>query len=334
MKNSASDVSVAETPLRALYAPVEAELAEMDRILRAELESDYPYIEELVQYGCWLGGKRLRPALLLLCAKAVGDVKRDHLVLAAVVEMIHTATLIHDDVLDDAKIRRHLATVNSRWDTKTSVLLGDYLFTHAFYLASSVKSPAAMRILGETTNAVCEGELRQKGTRGDFSITEDVYLGIIGAKTAELYACSCRLGAYLADGSHDCADQLARFGRDVGIAFQIVDDVLDLQGDERTMGKSLGTDLEQQKATLPLIRVLQAATANDRRDVLDILRREANHRAAALAPFFQRYHAFAYSYELARRFARTAAGRLNGLAPSPACQSLRELAEFVVSRTR
>src|SRR5688500_13341258 len=181
--------------LQSLYAPIGDELVEVERILKSELRSPHPFVDELVRYGCLLGGKRLRPALLLLTAKALGKVTREHVTLAAVVEMIHTATLVHDDVLDEADMRRHLATVNSRWDNEASVLLGDYLFTHAFYLASTLDTVLGCRLIGRATNIVCEGELRQKGSRGNFELTEQEYLSIIEGKTAELTAVSCRLGA-------------------------------------------------------------------------------------------------------------------------------------------
>jgi octaprenyl-diphosphate synthase len=135
-------------PLQALYAPISDELAQAERILKEQLRNRHPFVDELVRYGCLLGGKRLRPALLLLTAKALGNVTREHLTLAAVVEMIHTATLVHDDVLDEAQLRRHLATVNARWDNESSVLLGDYLFTHAFYLASTLESVVGCRLIG------------------------------------------------------------------------------------------------------------------------------------------------------------------------------------------
>src|SRR2546423_4417686 len=198
--------SDAPPELQTIYAPVAAELIDVEDVLKAELRSDYPFVDELVRYGCLLGGKRLRPALLLLTAKAVGGrVKREHITLATVVEMIHTATLVHDDVLDEAVMRRHLATVNARWDNEASVLLGDFLFTHAFYLASTLDSVLGCRLIGRATNIVCEGELRQKGSRGNFQLSEADYLQIIEAKTAELTAVSCRLGALFAGGNEQLA---------------------------------------------------------------------------------------------------------------------------------
>src|SRR5688572_23339664 len=202
--------------LQSIYAPIAEELAQVERRLQHELHSEHPFVDELVGYGCLLGGKRLRPALLLLSAKAVaGRVAPEHLTLATVVEMIHTATLVHDDVLDEALMRRHLATVNARWDNEASVLLGDFLFTHAFYLASTLDSVLGCRLIGRATNIVCEGELRQKGSRGNFELGEAEYLEIVEAKTAELTAVSCRLGALFAGAAEDVVEQLDGFGRDL-----------------------------------------------------------------------------------------------------------------------
>jgi octaprenyl-diphosphate synthase len=319
--------------LRHLYAPIVAELAEVEALLKAELRSDYPFVDELVRYGCLLGGKRLRPALLLLAAKSVGDrLTRDHVTLAAVVEMIHTATLVHDDVLDEAQMRRHLATVNARWDNEASVLLGDFLFTHAFYLASTLDSVIGCRLIGRATNIVCEGELRQKGSRGNFLLGETEYLQIIEAKTAELTAVSCRLGALFAGAAEEVVEELDGFGRDLGIAFQIADDLLDVLGEERTTGKSLGTDLEKQKPTLPIIRALQLARGADRQAILDLVSGD-DRRPELLAPYLERYEAVEYARHRGQSFANHARRRLDALPPSQARDVLAAMAEFVVSRS-
>src|SRR5690606_11367056 len=160
-----------------------------------------------------------------------GGIRPEHKVLAAVVEMIHMATLVHDDVLDDAETRRHVATVNSRWNNETSVLFGDYLFTHAFHLAASLETTYACRVMGRATNRVCEGELSQVHERGNFDLTEAAYLEILAGKTGELCAVGCRLGAHYAGCSEPIATALERYGRALGIAFQISDDLLDLMGD-------------------------------------------------------------------------------------------------------
>lgn len=334
MSSVLKQVATTEPMLQALYAPIEDEMKQAERILRDEMRSEYPYVDELVRYGVLLGGKRLRPALLLLTGKAIGRVTQEHLVLAAVVEMIHTATLIHDDVLDDAETRRHLATVNSRWDDQASVLLGDFLFTHAFYLASTLDSTWACRVIGLATNTVCEGEMRQKGSIGDFSLGELEYLDMISAKTAELCACSCELGAHYAGGSAELIARMACFGRDLGIAFQIIDDVLDVTGDEEMTGKSLGSDLAQQKPTLPIIRLLQSASPADREEVFAILHGNVGGRRAALRPFLRRYEAIGYAREKALDYARRANRHVATLPSNPSRDTLAAMAEFVVARSR
>lgn len=321
----------AET-LKALYAPIATELADVEATLRRELSSEFPFVDELVRYGNMLGGKRLRPALLLLSARAIGSVAPAHIVLGAVVEMIHTATLVHDDVIDEADTRRHLATVNARWDNQASVLLGDFLFTHAFYLSSTLDTVFACRTIGRATNVVCEGELRQKGNRGNFELGEEEYTSIIEGKTAELTACSCLLGAHFAGADEEVAQRFSDYGRHLGIAFQIADDLLDVLGSEAVTGKSLGTDLDQQKPTLPLIRLLQQLSAEERETVLGIMQTEGIDRRESLSPWFTRSDAIEYTKQRAQWHANQARQQLDGLPSTPALQVLRKLTDFVVLR--
>lgn len=321
-----------QNSLHVLYEPIAAELADVEHVLRQELRSDYPYVDEMVQYGCLLGGKRLRPALLLLCGRATGTLTREHILLAAVVEMIHTATLVHDDVLDEAMMRRHLATVNARWDNEASILLGDYLFTHAFYLASTLDSTVACRLIGRATNIVCEGEIRQKGSRGCFGLSESEYVSIVAAKTAELVACSCQLGAAFSGADETTTCRLAEYGRDLGIAFQIADDLLDILGEESATGKSLGTDLDQQKPTLPLIRTWQCCDTVQRQELESILHGDPALRYSALQPYLDACDAVAYTRHRAQTFARRAREQLDALPPSPALSVLEMLTDFVVAR--
>jgi octaprenyl-diphosphate synthase len=315
-----------------LYGPIAAELAAAEELLRSELNSADAFVDALVKHAFRLGGKRLRPALVLLAAQAGGEIGPSHIVLAAVVEMIHTATLVHDDVLDEASLRRHRETVNARSDNEASVLLGDFLFTHAFYLASSLDTTYAARTIGRATNIVCAGELRQIRNRGNFELDEAQYLEIIEAKTAELCACCCRLGAHYAGATAQGEESLARFGRKLGVAFQIADDTLDLVGDERSMGKSLGTDLAKQKPTLPLIRLLAESQPAARREIIDLL--DANNRAARtqIAALLERSHALRYAHDKARAYAQAARAELGSLPASPARDVLSALTEMVVSR--
>jgi octaprenyl-diphosphate synthase len=252
---------------------------------------------------------------------------------AAVVEMIHTATLVHDDILDEAMVRRHAATVNAEWGNETAVLLGDYLFTHAFHLAASLESTLACRWIGRATNLVCEGEMQQVHKRGNLDIDESAYFEIIRGKTAELTAVSCRLGAHYAGAPEATVRALERYGRDLGVAFQIADDVLDLRGDERTTGKTLGTDLEKQKLTLPVIRLLATADPAVAAEIRALLAAPAVDRRAFLRPYLESCGAFDYAWERAEGHVDAAVDALQCLPTSSAKDILRGLARYVVRRT-
>src|SRR5579885_1522175 len=285
------------------YGPVARELEEVERILADAVRNDHAAIADLVRHVSRYKGKRLRPALLLLAGRACGRLTPAHPTLAAVVELIHTATLVHDDVLDGAAVRRHVATVNAGWGNHNAVLMGDYLFTHAFYLATTLGDIRACQVIGAATNRVCEGELRQGLERGNLGLTEAEYFNLIDGKTAELIACSSHLGALYSGAGPEVVAAMERYGRYVGIAFQIADDLLDLVGEEGKTGKSLGTDLEQQKMTLPLIRLLAQAPEGQASRLRQILRTPGNHKREVLAPFLAGSDAIAYSRRRAEEYA-------------------------------
>src|SRR5262245_23312017 len=278
MNSSLAAPPAAAAPVPELFAPIAADLEEVERVLARALRARYARVAPVVDHVRHYRGKRLRPVLLLLAARACGRVTAAHHVLGAVVEMIHTATLVHDDVLDGARVRRRVATVNAVWGVQTSVLLGDYLFTHAFHLASTLDDARACRLIGEATDRVCEGELCQVLERGNLDLSEAEYLDIIDGKTAELTACCCHLGALYSGAAPEVIQALARYGRCVGLAFQIADDLLDLIGEERTAGKSLGTDLEQRKLTLPLIHLLAGGDERLAARVRQVLASPDNHK--------------------------------------------------------
>jgi octaprenyl-diphosphate synthase len=320
--------------LRTVYAPIAADLAEAERVFERELHSRYGFVQELVEHSSHFRGKQLRPALVFLSAQACGGVNRSHHVLAAVVEMIHTATLVHDDILDEASVRRHAATINSRWGNESAVLLGDYLFSHAFHLAASLDSTLACRWIGQATHLVCEGELHQIHQRGNLDLDEGAYLDIIRGKTAELTAVSCQLGSHYAGADAEWVDALTDYGRDLGMAFQIADDVLDLWGEERTTGKTLGTDLEKQKLTMPLIRLLSTAEpafAAEVRELLTSAGRKSGLRQA-LRPYLESSGALEYSWGRARELVDSALDRLLVLPETPARGLLADLASYVLRR--
>lgn len=319
--------------LTAVEQAIGTDLLEAEQILADELYSSNPYVSDILQHSTRFRGKRLRPMLLLLTAKASGGIQADHKVLAAVVEMIHLATLVHDDVLDEAETRRHVATVNARWNNETSVLFGDYLFTHSFHLASSLETTYACRRIGRATNIVCEGELSQIKERGNLDLSEEAYFKIIDGKTAELTALCGHLGARYAKAEPDVIAAMEQYGRSLGLAFQIADDVLDLMGNERKTGKSLGSDLQKQKLTLPLIRLLQTVSDRDASEIRQFLSRPDESTRDRLIPYFERSDAFEYTNKRAKSLAQDARRQLDSVPNTPARRILAEIAEFAVQRS-
>jgi len=332
MHASVLDVPPATAPPLDLYAPIAADLEEVERVLARELRSRYPEVTRIAEHTRQYRGKRLRPVLLLLVARACGRYTPAHAVLGAVVEMIHTATLVHDDVLDGADLRRHVPTVNARWGTQASVLLGDFLFTHAFHLAATLDDVRACRIVGQATNRVCEGELCQQLTQGKLDLTEAGYLDVIDGKTAELLACCCQLGALFAGASAEVVAGMTRYGRDLGLAFQIADDVLDLVGDEQTTGKSLGTDLEQQKLTLPVIHLLATGSSAQAEQARAILAGKSPDQRRALLPLLQATDSVAYARRRAFEYTDSARAELAALPPSIFRTMLEAISHKVVDR--
>lgn len=320
------------SPAPDLFAPIAADLEEVERVLASTLKSRYPQVAPLVEHIRHYRGKRLRPTLLLLTARACGKVTPAHHVLGAVVEMIHAATLVHDDILDSASVRRHVSTTNTLWGNQTSVLLGDYLFTHAFHLASTLDDVRACRLIGQATNRVCEGEMCQGLEQGNLDLSEEVYFDVIDGKTAELLACCCHLGALFAGASEATVQAMARFGRWVGLAFQIADDLLDLVGEEQKTGKSLGTDLEQQKLTLPLIRLLNHGPKALADRARHLLRNPGPDQREALRHLLAESDGLVYARAKAEELAARARKELHGLPASSWRSILEVISDRVVHR--
>ncbi len=261
----------ASPALAAVYGPIEQELAETTELLKNRLRHLDPSFDAYLEYSFKLGGKRLRPALTLLCGKAAGKIEPRHHLVAAAMEMIHTGSLVHDDILDGAEFRRQLKTLNAQWDSQRAVLVGDLLITRAFELICDCEDLKIFRQMSVCCQATVEGELYQTESVGNFHLTTDDYRKIVGGKTASLLESSTMLGAYLGGADEADAADFARIGQALGIAFQIQDDVLDLVGDEEKVGKTLGTDLENKKETLPLILYFQNASEADRKSLLELL---------------------------------------------------------------
>lgn len=319
----------------AFYAPISSHLAAVERRLQSELQSRYESLAPLLRHGIQLGGKRLRPALVLLAGMSVEPAKvgTNHEILAAVLEMVHTATLIHDDVLDDATSRRHVPTINAGWGDHASILLGDYLFSQAFRLSATTGSTLACEWIGEAARLVCEGELRQVLARDQMDLDQTAYIEMIRGKTAELCSVACRLGGAFSGGSDVQVDALSTYGDALGIAFQIADDYLDLWGDPQTVGKTLGTDLEQGKWTLPVLRLRETASPSVSRRVDAALGGEGQSRHRLLMPLLNASDAREYTKLTAIHYRDLACDALRVLPESAAKHSLVELATFAIDRT-
>ncbi|MEK6643591.1 MAG: polyprenyl synthetase family protein [Planctomycetota bacterium] len=309
---------------------IQAELADVIEVFDREIRSDLPFVNELTERTRAYRGKLLRPQLLLLSGMAAGKLTRDHVVLAAVVEMVHMATLVHDDVLDEADVRRRSPTVNRLVGNEAAVLLGDYLISHSYHLCSSLGSTRASRRIADVTNTVCEGELMQIANRGNWSLTEDEYLEIIRRKTAALTGVCGELGAETSGATVDVVRHMTEFGIDLGIAFQIVDDLLDLTATQAEMGKSVGRDAEMGKLTLPAIRFLQRADAMSRQRLIDAL--SAGARGDELQTILSSGDSVEGAMDTARAYVQSAVQHLAILPASDAKDALIAAAEFVTQR--
>ena len=318
-----------------IYAPIHQELDAANGVIARALSGCDPQMSDLVGHAARYSGKRIRPALLLLCARACGGVTERHVEAAAVVELIHTATLVHDDAIDEAERRRRGDTVNARWGTDVSIMLGDLLFARALEMFSQFASPTEQQLLSTALREVCQGEILQLLSRRQPALGEDRYLEIIGKKTGALCGATCSLGAALAGHADGVLTHFAAFGRCVGIALQIADDCLDICGDEHAAGKTLGLDFLGGKLTLPIIHARQHGPEPARRR-LDALLAEPHARGmrSCLADILTQCGAFAYCHTTARRYIEQGAREIAFLETRPERDALLALAEFVVQRDR
>ena len=304
----------------------------MDVLIRRRLASDVVLINQVAEYIIGAGGKRLRPMLLLLAAGALGHRGPDAHQLAAVVEFIHTATLLHDDVVDESDLRRGRSTANAVWGNAASVLVGDFLYSRSFQLMVELDQFEVMRILADTTNTIAEGEVLQLLHVRNPDTDEAAYLRVIERKTAVLFAAATRLGAMLAGADASTCDALHTYGLHLGYAFQIADDVLDYASDAATLGKNLGDDLAEGKATLPLIHAMQHSNA----DVKAVLRNAIEHGDSDAMPqvlaAIEACGSLDYSRARATEHADAAEAALSSLGDNEHVAALRGLASYAVSR--
>jgi octaprenyl-diphosphate synthase len=314
--------------LLSTLAPVAEDLARVDALIRNRLDSDVALVRQVAEYLVASGGKRLRPALLLLACGAAGYREAPRLPLAAVIEFIHTATLLHDDVVDASDLRRGRTTANAAFGNAAAVLVGDFLYSRAFQMMVEIDNMRVMQVLAEATNTIAAGEVMQLIGSHDPAVDEARYLEVIRRKTAKLCEAAARLAAVLAK-EVQFEERLARYGRHVGTAFQLVDDVLDYSGD---IGKSLGDDLAEGKPTLPLIYTMRSGTREQAELVRTAISEGGREDFARVLEAIRACGALDYARAAAQREAEAAAGAIAPLPSSEYKQSLLELASFSVTR--
>jgi octaprenyl-diphosphate synthase len=315
-----------------MLAPVADDMRRVDELVAARLESDVALVREVAQYIVAAGGKRLRPALLLLACGALGYRGEPRFALAAVVEFIHTATLLHDDVVDESQLRRGMRTANAAFGNAAAVLVGDFLYSRAFQMMVEVDDMRVMRVLADATNTIAAGEVMQLMGSHDPEVDEARYLEVIRRKTAKLFEAAARLGAVLARSSAAIENGLARYGAHVGTAFQLIDDVLDYSGDEAAIGKSLGDDLAEGKPTLPLIHVLRSGSPPDQAVVRRAIVAGGRDDFGAVLRAIRACSSLDYARAAAQREVQAAVEALEPLPQSEFKRSLLELASFSVVR--
>ena len=326
-------LSPSRASLPRIQALAAADMAAVDSLIRNRLASDVILINQVAEHIVSAGGKRLRPMLVVLAGQATGGNGPDHHQLAAIIEFIHTSTLLHDDVVDESDLRRGRSTANALWGNAPSVLVGDFLYSRSFQLMVELDDMAVMRLLADTTNRIAEGEVLQLLHVRNPDTDEAAYLRVIERKTAVLFAAGTRLGA-LASGA-DAATQRALYdyGMALGYAFQIADDVLDYTADAATMGKNLGDDLAEGKATLPLIHAITHSDAATRERLRQAVQ---DGDTTAMPEVLAAIHATGgldYSRQRAMDYATAAEAALEGLPESEALDALRGLARYAVERT-
>jgi octaprenyl-diphosphate synthase len=308
------------------------DMREVDAVIARRLDSGVPLVGQVAQYIITSGGKRLRPALLLLVAGALGSTSEQRFNLAAVVEFIHTATLLHDDVVDDSTLRRGRPTANQSFGNPASVLVGDFLYSRAFQMMLDAHDMRVMEILAEATNVIAEGEVLQLMNMHDPDLDEDGYLQVIRSKTAKLFEASARLGAVVAKASPAIEGACAGYGQALGTAFQVIDDVLDYDGEVAEMGKNLGDDLREGKATLPLIAAMRRGSAQERDVIRHAIENGALEELEQIVAIVRRTGALDVAREAAGAEAQRAVEAAKQLPSNPHSEGLLQLAAQLLQR--
>ncbi len=307
------------------------DMSSVNSLIRDSLDSSVVLIRQISQYIIESGGKRLRPMLVIMAARACGYQGRQHVTLAAIIEFIHTATLLHDDVVDDSDLRRGKETAHAVWGNAASVLVGDFLYSRSFQMMVGVDSMRVMKDLANTTNTIAEGEVEQLLNMHDPEVSQQRYFSVIEKKTARLFEAACQLGAVLT-GREDLAKALATFGRELGTAFQVADDVLDYSADADKLGKNSGDDLAEGKVTLPLILCREQAGEEDRKLIDESIRKGDLGQIHRITSLIRDSGALDQARQVAHDRANAALAAIAPLASSPWKDAMEQLARYSVTR--
>jgi octaprenyl-diphosphate synthase len=316
-----------------IKALVAADLLEVDRVIRERLGSDVVLVNQVAEYIVSSGGKRLRPLVVVIGARACGYAGTRHAEAAAIIEFIHTATLLHDDVVDGSTMRRGRDTANEIWGNEASVLVGDYVYSRSFEMMVSLGSMKIMDVMASATNKIAEGEVLQLMNAHDPETTEQRYFEVIYRKTAKLFESGMQIAAILSDAPLELESKMASYGQHLGTAFQLIDDVLDYRSDQEQLGKNLGDDLAEGKPTLPLIYALRHGTSEQQTIIRSAIEQGSIEELPRITAAIESTGGLAYTARLARQEASLAVEALAALPESAYKQALRELADFAVNRT-
>src|SRR5580693_2641839 len=318
--------------LEQIRALVTADFEAVDKVVKQRLHSQVALVDQVATYIIYSGGKRLRPLLVLLAARASGHTEGRHIEAAAIIEFIHTATLLHDDVVDGSSLRRGRETANEVFGNPTSVLVGDFLYSRAFQMMVALDRMRIMEIIADATNAIAEGEVLQLMNAHDPNTTEARYIDVIRRKTARLFEAGAQIAAVLSDAPSHIEESLARYGKHIGTAFQLVDDALDYQADETSLGKHLGDDLAEGKPTLPLIYAMQHGNDHERTMIRHAIEKGGLGNLEQITRAVASLGGLAYTARLAQSEADQALAALAPLPESIFKEGLSELAKFAVAR--
>lgn len=327
-----AEVAEEQTDIRPVFELCAQEMSSVNSLIRDSLDSNVVLIKQIAEYIIGSGGKRLRPMLVILSARACSYSGNHHINLAAIIEFIHTATLLHDDVVDESDLRRGKESAHAVWGNAASVLVGDFLYSRSFQMMVEIDSMYLMEVLSNATNTIAEGEVEQLLNMHDPEVTRQSYFSVVEKKTAKLFEAACQLGAVLA-GKPELENTMALFGRELGTAFQVADDVLDYMADADTLGKNSGDDLAEGKPTLPLILCREKAGEDGRRLIDESIRQGDLGQLDRIVAMIRDGGALEQAMQMARERAGSALAALDSLAPSPWKDAMEKLARYSVTRS-